>query len=80
MLGLSANLNYSCHLGKFKKPASSSKKPVFDEVSKCYRIQWSDMAYLSWKVQEIVVDKMYVGVRTELVLHTLIILKMIIKK
>ena len=26
-------------MGKFKKP-------VFDEVSKCYRIQWSDMAIL----------------------------------
>lgn len=34
------------------------KKPVFDEVSKCYRIQWSDMAYLT---ESIVVDKMYVS-------------------
>ena len=33
------------------------KKPVFDEVSKCYRIQWSDMAYLT---ESIVVDRMYV--------------------
>ena len=38
-------------MGKFKKP-------VFDEVSKCYRIQWSDMAYLT---ESIVVDKMYVS-------------------
>lgn len=37
-------------MGKFKKS-------VFDEVSKCYRIQWSDMAYLT---ESIVVDKMYV--------------------
>ena len=36
----------------------SSKKPVFDEVSRCYRIQWSDMAYLT---ESIVVDKMYVS-------------------
>ncbi|WP_270669243.1 IS66 family insertion sequence element accessory protein TnpB, partial [Phocaeicola coprocola] len=34
-------------MGKFKKP-------VFDEVSKCYRIQWSDMTYLT---ESIVVDK-----------------------
>ena len=34
------------------------KKPVFDEVSRCYRIQWSDMAYLT---ESIVVDKMYVS-------------------
>ena len=34
------------------------KKPVFDEISKCYRIQWSDMAYLT---ESIVVDKMYVS-------------------
>ena len=39
-------------MGKFKKP-------VFDEVSKCYRIQWSDMAYLT---ESIVVDRMYVVV------------------
>ena len=38
-------------MGKFKKP-------VFDEVSKCYRIQWSDMACLT---ESIVVDKMYVS-------------------
>ena len=38
-------------MGKFKKP-------VFDEISKCYRIQWSDMAYLT---ESIVVDKMYVS-------------------
>ena len=38
-------------MGKFKKP-------VFDEVSRCYRIQWSDMAYLT---ESIVVDKMYVS-------------------
>ncbi len=38
-------------MGKFKKP-------VFDEVSKCYRIQWSDMAYLT---ESIVVDRMYVS-------------------
>ena len=37
-------------MGKFKKP-------VFDEVSKCYQIQWSDMAYLT---ESIVVDRMYV--------------------
>ena len=37
-------------MGKFKKP-------VFDEVSRCYRIQWSDMAYLT---ESIVVDRMYV--------------------
>ena len=36
-------------MGKFKKP-------VFDEVSRCYRIQWSDMAYLT---ESIVVDRMY---------------------
>lgn len=40
-----------CIIGRFKKP-------VFDEVSKCYRIQWSDMAYLT---ESIVVDKMYVS-------------------
>ena len=32
------------------------KKPVFDEVSKCYRIQWSDMAYLT---ESIVVDQLH---------------------
>lgn len=36
-------------MGKFKKP-------MFDEVSRCYRIQWSDMAYLT---ESIVVDRMY---------------------
>ena len=36
------------------------KKPVFDEVSKCYQIQWSDMAYLT---ESIVVDKRYVTPR-----------------
>ena len=35
-------------MGKFKKP-------VFDEVSECYRIQWSDMAYLT---ESIVADRM----------------------
>ena len=39
------------------------KKPVFDEVSKCYRIQWSDMAYLT---ESIVVDKMYVSPKVEM--------------
>lgn len=33
------------------------KRPVFDEVSKCYRIQWSDMAHLT---KSIVTDRMYV--------------------
>lgn len=40
-------------MGKFKKP-------VFDEVFKCYRIQWADMAYLT---ESIVVDQMYVNPR-----------------
>lgn len=37
-------------MGKFKKP-------VFDEVSQCYRIQWSDIAYLT---ENIVVDKLVI--------------------
>lgn len=42
-------------IGKFKKPA-------FDEISRSYRIQWSDMAYLT---ESIVVDRMYVTPRDE---------------
>ena len=42
-------------MGKFKKP-------VFDEVSRCYQIQWSDMAYLT---ESIVVDRMYVSPKDE---------------
>ena len=38
------------------------EKPVFDEVSRCYRIQWSDMAYLT---ESIVVDRMYVTPENE---------------
>ena len=41
---------------------ADSKKPVFDEVSRCYRIQWSDMAYLT---ESIVVDRMYVTPENE---------------
>lgn len=42
-------------MGKFKKS-------VFDEISKCYRIQWSDMAYLT---ESVVVDRMYVTPKDE---------------
>jgi hypothetical protein len=35
-------------MGKFKKP-------VFDELSRCYQISWSDMAYLT---ESLVIDRM----------------------
>ena len=35
------------------------KKPIFDEMSKCYQIRWSDIAYLT---ESIVVDQMHVSV------------------
>lgn len=42
-----------------KRPVKGRlKKPMFDEVSKCYRIQWLDMAYL---IEGIVIDKMYIS-------------------
>ncbi len=49
-------------MGKFKKPVFDEVSKCyqiqwFDEVSKCYQIQWSDMAYLT---ESIVVDRMYV--------------------
>lgn len=42
-----------------KRPVMEKfKKLVFDEVSRCYYIRWSDMTYLT---ESIVVDKMYVS-------------------
>ena len=35
-------------MGKFKKP-------VFDELSRCYQISWSDIAYLT---ESLVIDRM----------------------
>ena len=41
-------------MGKFKKP-------VFDEVSKCYRIQWSDMAYLTESIVAYIIHSGFIS-------------------
>ena len=38
-------------MGKFKKP-------IFDELSRCYQIRWSDMAYLT---ESLVIDRMSIS-------------------
>lgn len=39
-----------------KRPVTGKfKKPVFDEISRCYQISWSDMAYLT---ESLVIDRM----------------------